>query len=30
LLKAMGQRAFRIGEIVPRARNDVPVRIVNG
>jgi phosphoribosylformylglycinamidine cyclo-ligase len=30
LLKAMSQRAFRIGEIVPRTRNDVPVRIVNG
>ena len=29
LLKAMGQRAFRIGEILPRGRNDVPVRIVN-
>jgi len=28
LLNAMGQRAFRIGEIVPRARNDVPIRIV--
>jgi phosphoribosylformylglycinamidine cyclo-ligase len=27
LLNAMGQRAFRIGEIVPRARNDVAVRI---
>jgi phosphoribosylformylglycinamidine cyclo-ligase len=28
-MNAMGQRAFRIGEIVPRARNDVPVRMVD-
>lgn len=28
LLNAMGQQAFRIGEIVPRARNDVPIRVV--
>ncbi len=29
LLNAMGQRSFRIGEIVPRGRNDVPVRLVD-
>jgi phosphoribosylformylglycinamidine cyclo-ligase len=29
LLNGMGQRAFRIGEILPRGRNDVAVRIVN-
>jgi len=28
LLNAMGQRAFRIGEIVPKARKDAPIRIV--
>ena len=30
LLNAMGQRSFRIGEILPRGRNDVAVRIVSG
>jgi phosphoribosylformylglycinamidine cyclo-ligase len=28
LLNGMGQRAFRIGEIAPRTRNDAPIQVV--